>query len=633
MDQESPPTNASGQRTIFSAWSRPGTRTFIIWAIVGCIAAISCCLNMSSARLGNELLPMGIDAFYHARRILDAVPDLGAFYEFDPKIHAPEGSLLVWPWGYDYFMAGAVRLALAAGLTTQPLQALLWIPVVAVFVSVAFLVLIARRLGLSAWPTTLAALCIALAPSTQQLHGFGQIDHHFAEEMFLLASLWAGLAWLQTRSVASGVTLGAILGLSLGVHNGLFILQLPLLATLFAQWLQGNAPPRRPTIAFAVALVGAALAVLIPSDPFRMGRFEFYTLSWFHLYVACGTAVVALLLTWLRPSRNTMIALAALAVVLLLPLLNEIRIAQSFLQGSVSLLNEIAEVRSPLQRILKGESLWVTYFYSLLIWSAPLTFVVCMVQCWRERQSSRLLFWITAVFGLALLSMQIRMHYFGAFALYLPWLVLAHDYASRHAELAKRTFLIATLALLLAYIPQIRYTLVAGTPVALDEWFDEFHQIVPMLQKACAEDPGVVLADTDAGHYIRYYSDCSVVANNFLLTEQQFRKADEVARLLSLPPGEVASQAPYVKYVLIRSGRIVRKPEGGFNYLFFASGSSTLARALLFNPQDRVPPGYQLIAEVNLQMPGGERIQHLPYARLYKIQRQTPPAPSAHVVE
>ena len=71
---------------------------------------------MSAARIGGEYFPMGNDSFYHAARILEAVQDPAAFFQFDPKIHAPEGSLLVWPWGYDYFMAKLVGAALTIGL-------------------------------------------------------------------------------------------------------------------------------------------------------------------------------------------------------------------------------------------------------------------------------------------------------------------------------------------------------------------------------------------------------------------------------------------------------------------------------------------------------------------------------------
>jgi len=599
--------------------------TFILWVIVGCIAAVSCCLNMPSARIGDELLPMGIDAFYHARRILDAVPNLSAFYEFDPKIHAPEGSLLVWPWGYDYFMATLVRLAVETGLSAKPLTALLWMPVGAVFISTGLVILIARRLGLSTWLSALAALCFALAPSTQQLHGFGQIDHHFAEEVFLLASLWAGLTWFQTRTITSAIVLGTILGVSLAIHNGLFILQLPLLATLFVRWLQGDSPPLRSQIALSVSLLVAAVAVLIPSDPFQMGLFEFYTLSWFHFYIVCITASMMLLLVKLKPTRNTIVALVGLGIALVIPLIKEIAIAQSFLTGSVNHLAEIDEVRSPLQRVRGGEALWITYFYSLLIWIAPVTFAVCALQCWRERQSTRLLFWVTAVLGLALLAMQVRMHYFGAFALYLPWLVLAQGYVSNHLELAKRVYLLATLGLLLAYIPQIRHTLIAQVPRASDVWFDQFHNIVPDLQRVCAEDPGVVLADTNAGHYIRYYTNCSVIANNFLLTEQQFRKADEAEHLLGLPASEMPAAAPYVKYVLVRPVNITRGAEGTYKFQF-GNAAPKLEQELLLGPPEQVPPAYELRADVRIDVKTDGHTDHVPYAKLYKIHAPTAPA-------
>ena len=68
------------------------------------------------ARLGDEYLPV------RQRLLLSRAPHSrhgrgpGAFYEFDPKIHAPEGSLLTWPWGYDYAMAWLVRPALVLGI-------------------------------------------------------------------------------------------------------------------------------------------------------------------------------------------------------------------------------------------------------------------------------------------------------------------------------------------------------------------------------------------------------------------------------------------------------------------------------------------------------------------------------------
>jgi hypothetical protein len=594
--------------------------TLAIWLAASCIAVVSCLLNFSAARIGDEYVPVGHDAFYHARRILDTVAQPDSFYQFDIKIHAPEGSLLVWPWGYDYLMAGVVRVGLAVGLSTEPIKILLAIPVAAVCLSIGLLILVARRLGLANWLVALAALCMALAPTTQLLHGYGEIDHHFAELICVLAALSAGLAWFREPNVRSAVALGAVFGLSLAIHNGLFVLQLPFLATLLVGWLQGRQPPRRPTLVFAASLLGATLAVTVPSLPFRLGKFEFYTLSWFHLYVACGTALTAVLLIWLRPARNTILALGALAIVLVAPLLHEIRIAQSFLTGSLGMLDGIQEMRSPVRLGREDGAMAVSFFYSFLIWLAPITLLLCLVQCWRERHSSRLLFWVSSVMGLALLSMQLRMHYFGGFALYLPWLLLLHDYASKHIELRKRAFLLATLALLLAYVPQIRHALIAPIPTAGDMWLPRLHPIFPALRKACAEDPGIVLADATAGHYIRYFTDCSVIANNFLLTQQQFDKVDEVDRLFTLPAAEVPKHAPYAKYVLVRAMSIKRQANGEYSFGFFGDATPTLATQLLLQPQQATPPGYRLLDEVNFELRYPDRSETFPYARLYKIE-------------
>ena len=117
----------------------------LIWALGAAVAVLVCALTLPTATWHGEHFPVGNDSFYHARRILDAVRDLSAFYQFDPRIHAPEGSLLVWPWGYDYVMALIVRLGLAAGLATNPVDVLIWIPVAAVPITIALMLAVARQ--------------------------------------------------------------------------------------------------------------------------------------------------------------------------------------------------------------------------------------------------------------------------------------------------------------------------------------------------------------------------------------------------------------------------------------------------------------------------------------------------------
>ncbi|HEY7642924.1 MAG TPA: hypothetical protein VH814_24540 [Steroidobacteraceae bacterium] len=580
------------------------------------VATLACALTFPTATWQGEHFPVGNDSFYHARRILDAVRDLSAFYQFDPRIHAPEGSLLVWPWGYDYLMACIVRLGLAAGLATSPIDILIWIPVAAVSITIALILSVARQIGLGTGMSTLTALCMALAPTTQVLHGVEQIDHHYAELLFVLGALAGGLAWLrnpdQPRRAA---LLGFVLGIAPAMHNGLFVLQLPLLATLIASWLQRRRMPAQSSVAFAATLLASTLAVLIPSLAFRLGLFEFYTLSWFHLYAAGCTAAVVLVLGRFQARPSTVVGLSIGVALVLVPILGEVALAQSFIAGTPAHLQIIGEMQSPLRIAQLASAAMISHFYSYLVWAAPLTGLLCVVQCWRERTSARLLFWITCVVGLLLLSMQQRLHYFGDFALYLPWLAMLQESTDRQPHIGKKVLLLTTLGLLLVYFPSLRYQMVAPAPRANDMAFENVRPIFDPLRQACAANPGIVLADADSGHYIRYYTECSVIADNFLLTGQQMQKADEAERLLSLPAVELAQAAPYVRYVLVRPLRMGAGPNGKLRYTFGIT-NPLLANDLLLGSSRTVPPQFALLGEVRFPQLG-----NAPYAALYEIRR------------
>lgn len=603
-------------------WSR-----LAIWMALSAIAAAVCSINLPSARLDGEYLPMGNDSFYHARRILDAAQDPAAFYQFDTHIHAPEGSLLVWPWGYDYALAWLVRLGVHAGLSSDPMAILAWIPVAAVLFSMAALLAIARRLQLPASLTVLAGLCMALAPTTQDLHGIGKIDHHYAELIFILTALAAGLVLLdEPQRLRRAAALGLGLGVAPSIHNGLFILQLPLLACLFAFWLQRKRLPLRAAIVLAAVMVLATLAIAIPSLSFRQWRFEFYTLSWFHPYVACCSAAAITFMSWREISRQSLLILLGGSAVLLLPVLVELRMAQSFLAGSAFHLSDIGEMQSPLRLAQMFGVGFVSRSYSYLVWIAPLTATLCTMQCWRDRASTRLLFWVTALAGLGMLSLQQRLHYFGDFALYLPWLVALNDLALRRPQWRKRAFLGVSLALVLLYAPALRYQLTAPVPYAFDPSFQNLRPLLARMHTQCAREPGIVLADSDAGHFIRYYTQCSVIANNFLLTPQQFAKKDKTLHLFSLPASELLSAAPLVKYVLIRPLQIGPGPDGKLRYSF-REREPRLAHDLLLGQDASIPSQYQLLDEVRFAQLG-----NAPYARLFAIQRTAetmPPTPPA----
>jgi hypothetical protein len=592
-----------------------------LWIIIGLIAVISCCVQFPSAHLGSEYLPVGNDSFYHARRILDTAADPSSFYQFDKRIHAPEGSLLCWPWGYDYVLGWVVRLGMMTGITTQPMAILIWVPPLAVLFSVGFMMTIARRLGLSVWSTALAGLCVALAPLTQGLHGVGNVDHHFAEYIFLLATIAAGLKWFaKPEDTRAAVTLGVVLGTAPAIHNGLFVLQLPIVAMFLFWWLQDIRVPLRSTLYFSGALLTATVLVLLPSLPFRLGRFEFYTLSWFHLYAAVGTSLATTLLSWLPRTRRSVGVLLGAVLVFLAPLGHQILIAHSFLVGNIKRLDGIGEMHSVRQFAIADDGLvFVSSLYSLLIWLWPITVGFCLYRAWVERARGRLFFWVCAVCGLTLLVMQFRLHYYGSFALFLPWLVVAEDIAKKRPQHARGVMLATSLVLILAFGFSLRNSIPSMPDPGGDSSVVSLRLVLDDLRKACAKEPGIVLADNDAGHYIRYFTDCSVIADNFLLTKQHEQKIDQIDYLTSLSAAELPKKAPYVRYLLLRPVNIL-PTEKGFTYVSYSPKRAPLLIDLLLTEKAETRAPYTLLRE-GLMDTQNPKIKAIPLFRLYKVER------------
>jgi hypothetical protein len=593
----------------------------LLWLLIGAIGVCVCSLGYPAAHAGGTYVPLGNDSLYHARRIIDTALDPSSFYQFDPKIHAPEGSVLTWPWGYDYALGWIVRLGMEAGIAQQPIAILDWIPPAGVLLSVAMMMVLARRLSLSIWATALAGLSVAVSPLTPVLHGVGNVDHHWAEYVFVLASIGAGLKWfLRADNVRAACVLGIVLGIAPAIHNGLFILQIPVLGFMLLWWVQDLHLPRRAALFFSGALLLATLAILIPSLPFRLGLFEFYTLSWFHLYIAAGTAAATVLMSMLPRVRRNALLLGLIGVVLLLPIGHQMYIAHAFLMGTLKRLDVIAEMHSLRELVEQdGGILYVSAMYTIFIWLWPVTVGLCGYRAWRERTSGRLFFWVCSICGLVMLTLQFRMHYFGSFALFVPWLVVAEDLARKWEPRRKLVMLLASLTFVLMFSLPLRYSLPAAPASAGDSGFGPLRKILKELHNACAKEPGVVLADNDAGHLIRYFTDCSVIADNFLLTKQHMDKIELYDHLMTLHADDLPAAAPYVRYVFMRPVQVLPMPNGeGVTYVSYSQApKTTLMSDLLLKPVADVSPKYKLLSQVVMETNNPEK--PLPFMRLFEL--------------
>jgi hypothetical protein len=591
----------------------PSAYAIGVWLVATTITVFFALLLRDSAIINGDYLPRTNDSLYHARRILDAAVGDRGFYQFDERLHAPDGAWISWPWAYDYLLAKLTQVALLVAPTLDPAAFISYAPVAWILVNAALFMAATGAIGLSAESRLLAMLCFALSPLTQLLHAIGMIDHHYVEHTFVLATILLGLRWFQRLdSTPRAVALAATLGLAPAFHNGLFILQLLPLATLFALWLRGAPLPRPAVRAFVVTLIVTTQIILLPSEAYRRLMFEFGLLSWFHFYVAICTSAAAGFMAWLPFSRRNLILLGALCLVLALPLGAQVVAGAGWLSGSFSILDQIVEARSPYtlftERLGPAETL---RYYSWLLLAAPPLLAFYAYRAVREREPVRLYYAIAAVFGLALLLEQFRLHYFGFFALVTGGLLMLDDLRARLQWHRGAIFAAAFALVVLAYQPALRERLFIFHAPGSDPEYGYILALYAELEKQCAADPGVVLAKTDDGNGVLFHSDCSIIANNFILRPEDARHIDEVGRLMQLSPAEIRQQRPDVKYLLVRVRDYIETKDAAV----VLDADSPIAMQLLTRAAP--PPGFELLATVNWRM--DDKGTTAIFARLYKI--------------
>jgi len=592
---------------------------FAIWLIAGAIAAMMALQLDTAAFVDGQYIPVGNDSFYHARRILDAAIGERGFYQFDNMIHVPEGSWINWPWGYDYLMSRALVLAMWINPAMEPMAFLAHVPVAWTFVNAGLLTMIARQIRLSAALTGIGLLGFALLPLTQTLHGLGVIDHHYIELTFVLASILAGLRFFsEAYRINDAITFGIVLGIAPAFHNGLFVLQIPLLACMFILWIRRITPQPRALYWLACSLVATTLIFSLPSDPFRSFQFEFWTLSWFHLYVATGSAM-SLIFLGMRPfSKTNISAFFLLAILLVAPIFSKLITGTAFLSGDLILLGDILEVQSPMMRLSEPEGVArVTTYNSWLIFLAPLLVVLFAIKTSQSSDPSKIYFSVFAIFGILLMLTQSRLHPFGSWALLLGSLSLFDEWRDRRGISMLAAAAGSLLVLAIAFQPPLKNRLFKTYPPGLSKHYAAARTLFPSLARSCAEKRGSVLSHNDDGHYIRYHTDCSVLTNNFLLTPLHEEKILDAAKLLNMTPTQLILAAPHVDYIFVRMYEIFEAGPNGMQptpISWVMSRNSPLFVALTFS--EDIPDNFRLIDEVFVD---DER--NFAYARVFQIIR------------
>jgi hypothetical protein len=586
-------------------------RLLLLWLSTATLAFLLCLQHFSATLIDGQFIPADHDSFYHARRILDAVDAPLSVLQFDSRIHAPQGSWVTWPWAYDASMAALATVATRLFGVQEPLNALVFVAPVWVYVNASLVLLIALRLRLTGPLLGLAMLCFACSTLTRSLHRVGMLDHHFIEYSFVLAVLAVGLLWFaQFAHRGYALLLGVILGAAPAFHNGLFIIQLPILLSLLAVWLCGRPLPPASMRLFCSSLLVTSFALLLPSEPFRAGMFAYSLHSWFHLYVSFSTSVVVLYCT-VVPARARAVGLLVITcAVLTVPIANQILQGSDFVFGNLTGFEQLYETNTVWSWVAGGRWWHLSELYSGLIWLLPLAILALLLEARYDVSNERVFFIVMTLFGTALLSRQFRLEYFGSFALFLPWLVIVTAALDRYPHRRRQLYTLSFTIALVAYLPSLNAAR-ANLPPGNDINYFLLRDIYPVLHEACQAESGVVLAEPGDGHYIIYHSACAVISNNFILTPQHERKVVESKALLTASLDSVLRNAPWLRYIYVRRADNIYDYPGCYP----ACDENAGLRSELLSRQLPADHRLRLLYEKRIQR--GDRDE--PMARLFKI--------------
>jgi len=151
-----------------------------------------------------------------------------------------------------------------------------------------------------------------------------------------------------------------------------------------------------------------------------------------------------------------------------------------------------------------------------------------------------------------------------------------------------------------------------------DPYYALTAEVYAPLAELCRRAPGVVLASPDDANYVRYHTDCPVIANNFLLTPQHEAKIREVRELMALAPEKLAAVAPQVRYVFVHRMALFTLDAGRMRFIPGGDPDKPdppLVRALLESDPHSLPPRFTLVKELAFEKPA-----HVPYARMFALE-------------
>ncbi len=571
------------------------SRLVVAVAAVGCALVYFFATATPGASLHEGIYhPWGFDSFYVAALIRDIVEQYPTLKEFDGQLHPRDGGAWIsFTWGFLTLMASLVKAAQTIDPELATSTAVAHIPPVWGMLNCLLLIGVCRQLGCGVFTTALAALGFALAPYVRELHLLGNIDHHFIELFFILLVIYTFLRWLRRPdSWPAAAFAGAALGISIAFHFVLFVLYAPIAAFLLIEWIRGRCESRPAVFAFVAAVLAATLVAVLPSAHLRDLEFDYFYLSWFHVYWAAVfcTAVVYLHRLPFTPARLAVLLAALLLAAV--PAIGNLWHGVDFLAADLPGFSQLNETYSVFAFLFSGDPARVNQvylYYTGLLFVLPFALLLLIRQA-RLTPAPRLIYAACAcVYGALFLLLQTRFSYHGPYVLLLP-LLLLYEYRPPGFRPA-RWLLIAILAI--AYLgPALQLT--APKPLGGQPGYAGLVPFYRVIAEQCDKRPGVLLAHPDEGHYLRYHTRCQIVASNMLASARDFEYRALALRMFAMPVAELLEQYAWVDYIYVRR-------EGGFQV--GAEAERRLNRGIRNELllERREPPGTRTIAYLDIE--------------------------------
>ncbi len=226
-------------------------------------------------------LPYAGDAYYHLRRIWYTVARFPEVLSFDRYVAFPDGSQIIWPAAFDWSIAALILPFVDPSDQAAVESMAVWVPALLGAATACALALFADRYyGPGAgW---IAGLLYCALPMSFIFSQLGMVDHHVAVALLTTLMLWLGCecfgrderaeSWaeaIHSSSALLAVAIGLLMAATISIWPGA-LLHIGILQLAFGlRWLlaEDRATARARAIGFAISQIVVAGCLA----PFALG--------------------------------------------------------------------------------------------------------------------------------------------------------------------------------------------------------------------------------------------------------------------------------------------------------------------------------------------------------------------------